>query len=262
MVEISGIKVDIVGAASTLSMNWAVFTVEFEYDSKLMVCHTFEWTVAEGIEKLVQKIMSDRVEGLDLRQAFISSEYITVEVKNRFERNYEEIMRAKYNLISSNKTYYPMGYNFLLLVNNSMEKPYAFCLYNALINNITANNKKWTQYNKSKNRGRASKPVYKYDTLTGIFISEYSSVKEAAQAVNISATNINMCCNGHIKSAAGFLWSYEKVDIIENTPAYRKRAEETLKAKATRKANIESIIKKQKEIASRITKEENSNETE
>lgn len=255
MVEISGIKVDIVGAASTLSMNWAVFTVEFEYDSKLMVCHTFEWTVAEGIEKLVQKIMSDRVEGLDLRQAFINSEYITVEVKNKFEGNYEEIMRAKYNLISSNKTYYPMGYNFLLLVNNSIEKPYAFCLYNALINNITANNKKWAQFCKPRRRGRASKPVYKYDMLTGIFISEYNSVKEAAQAVNISATNINMCCNGHIKSAAGFLWSYEKVDTIENTPAGRKKAEEVLKAKATKKANIEAIVKKQKEITDRLNKE-------
>lgn len=255
MVEISGIKVDIVGAASTLSMNWAVFTVEFEYDSKLMVCHTFEWTVAEGIEKLVQKIMSDRVEGLDLRQAFINSEYITVEVKNKFEGNYEEIMRAKYNLISSNKTYYPMGYNFLLLVNNSIEKPYAFCLYNALINNVTANNKKWAQFCKPQRRGRVSRPVYKYDVLTGIFISEYNSVKEAAQAVNISATNINMCCNGHIKSAAGFLWSYEKVDAIENTPAGRKKAEEVLKTKATKKANIEAIVKKQKEITDRLNKE-------
>ena len=251
MVEISGIKVDI-EAVSNLSMNWAVFTVEFEYDSRLMVCHTFEWTVAEEIEKLVQKIMSDKVEGIDLRQAFVNSEYITIDVKNRFESNYEEIMRTKYNLISNNKTYYPMGYNFLLLTNNPIEKPYAFCLYNALINNITANSKKWAQYCKPQRRGRVSKSVYKYDKLTGIFISEYDSVKEAAQAVNISATNINMCCNGHIKSAAGFLWSYEKVDIIENTSVSKKKTEEALKTKAIKKANIEAIVKKQKELTNTL----------
>lgn len=252
MVEISGIKVDVVETLNTLSMDWAVFTVEFEYDSKLMVCHTFEWTVAEEIEKLVQKIMSDKVESLELRQAFINSEYITVEIKNRFERSYEEIMHAKYSLISGSKTYYPMGYNFLLLVNNPIEKPYAFCLYSSLINAITASSKKWCNYSKLRRKGRASKPVYKYDMTTGIFMSEYTSAKEAAQAVNISATNINMCCNGHIKSAAGFLWSYKKVDMLENIPTCKKKAEEILKAKAVKKANIESIIKKQKEIASNI----------
>lgn len=54
-------------------------------------------------------------------------------------------------------------------------------------------------------------PVYQYD-LDGNFIQEYKSGADARRKTGI--WSINSCCNGGIKSAGGYIWSYEKHDKI------------------------------------------------
>lgn len=54
-------------------------------------------------------------------------------------------------------------------------------------------------------------PVYQYD-LDGNFIQGYKSGADAKRKTGILA--INLCCNGGVKSAGGYIWSYEKHDKI------------------------------------------------
>lgn len=58
------------------------------------------------------------------------------------------------------------------------------------------------------------KPVYCY-SLDGNFIKRYSYANEAAMALGISKYSISAVCKkGKNKSAAGYLWSYEKHDKL------------------------------------------------
>lgn len=222
MVDVNGIQVDIVGNTNSLLTTWAVFTIEFEYDNKVLIGHTFDWSVHRGIVKLIEKILSPKVESIDLRRALINSAYITVEVKGSFQNSSSLVMENKYELIKKNTTYYPYGYNFLLLVSSNLEKSYAFALHNKLVENIDASAS--SRVNRLKNqRGKASRPVYQYDKKSGLFIREFESIRCAAIYSDISATSINMCCNSHIKSAGGYIWSYEKTQIIELPVDNRKK---------------------------------------
>lgn len=249
MIIIEGIQVDLVGSIDSLLSEWAIFTVEFEYDNKVIVCHTFDWTVRRGIINLVNKILSPKVESIDLRQSFINSKYITVEINSVYKNSPSAILKNKYELIKSNMTYYPYGYNFLLLTNNT-EKPYAYTLHNELIENVDAS--ACVHIKKLKrNVGRVKKPVYQYSASTGLFMKEHNSAKEASEYSGICKSNINMCCNGHIKSAGGYVWSYEKVGLIE-LPTDARRKEKVILTKEERN---KTIAKKQQEFISKNQKQ-------
>lgn len=204
MVNIEGIQVDIVGNLRTLSANWALFTIEFEYDSRIMVCHVFDKPVERGISNVIKRILSPKVESVDLRKSLLNSEFITVEVKKEYAPSDTDVLLFdKYQMIKSNKSYYPYGYNFLLLTTNSYEKQYARTLHNALINGLNG-----PMPLTSNKKGRAPKPVYSYDKYTGVLVQKYDSIKDAAEQTGLCASNINMCCNGHIKTAGKYIWSY------------------------------------------------------
>ena len=74
---------------------------------------------------------------------------------------------------------------------------------------------------------RMSKPksriVYQYN-LDGNFIKEYRSVREAANNLKLSHSNISRCCNNISKHAGGFIFRYNKtvVDKVENPNAIKK----------------------------------------
>jgi hypothetical protein len=245
MVNIEGIQVDLVGNINSLLTEWAIFTVEFEYDSKIIICHTLDWTVRKGIISLAKKILSPKVESVDLRQSFLNSEYITVEVKGVFKDSKAELLKNKYELIKSNMTYYPYGYNFLLLVNND-EKPYAFTLHNELIENVSKSAALHIESLKKGPKGRKPKNVYKYDINSGLFIEEYNSINDASYHSGIQASNICMCCNKHIKTAGGYIWSYEKYDIIDIPESNRIKVKQLSETEAKRRA--ESLLNKQQEF--------------
>ncbi len=51
-------------------------------------------------------------------------------------------------------------------------------------------------------------------TVDNKFVSEYSSVVEAARQTGVNRTSIIRVCNGKQKTAGGYIWKYDR--IIEN----------------------------------------------
>lgn len=82
------------------------------------------------------------------------------------------------------------------------------------INKFQSNNREYG-YNTTDGgdgvTGYWDRPVYQYD-LDGDFIQGYKSGADARRKTRILA--INLCCNGGVKSAGGYMWSYEKHDKI------------------------------------------------
>ena len=58
---------------------------------------------------------------------------------------------------------------------------------------------------------KLSKDVYQY-SLNKKFITQYSSIKEAADVVGVHKSDIQACCSGRQKTAKGFIWSYTKLN--------------------------------------------------
>lgn len=56
----------------------------------------------------------------------------------------------------------------------------------------------------------SSKIIYQYD-LSGNYINQFSSSKEAARALGRSQGNISLAANGKRKTAYGYIWSYKKI---------------------------------------------------
>ena len=81
MINIDGIQVDITTSIDSLSNEWAVFIVEFEFDNRLIVCHTFNQSVYRGIKNLISQILSVNAKSIELRQALLNSKYITVNIE-------------------------------------------------------------------------------------------------------------------------------------------------------------------------------------
>jgi group I intron endonuclease len=66
--------------------------------------------------------------------------------------------------------------------------------------------------------GKIEKPVIQY-SLQGKFIAEWSSIKKAAEFLNIYGGDIPACCKGKNKSAQGFIWRYKKGTIASSIEA-------------------------------------------
>ena len=60
----------------------------------------------------------------------------------------------------------------------------------------------------------SKKSVSQYD-LDGNYIRTYPSISEAARAVGVSDTMINLCCHGFKPTARGFLWKLETSEARE-----------------------------------------------
>ena len=59
------------------------------------------------------------------------------------------------------------------------------------------------------------KKIHQY-SLNGEFIKTYSSISEAAKAVNGTRSSIRKCANGEYNRALGYLWSFDKKDKISS----------------------------------------------
>jgi hypothetical protein len=71
-----------------------------------------------------------------------------------------------------------------------------------------------------------SKKIYQY-TLDGIFVKEFKNAVEAAKELNLKhCSKINATARGERKKAAGFLWSYVKVDFLEKYKSKYEKSRE------------------------------------
>lgn len=229
MITVEGINVDTVSSVDKLMAEWALFTVEFEYDCKMLVCHTFNYPVFRGIKKLIAHILNNKMENLELRRALLSSKYITVDILEDMKDNMHEGMlldekksialKEKYRLIKKYNTYYPYGYNILTDSSSIRgEHEYAYTLYDELVKEIDAHALYVPSDLKVIQRGRPGKMVHKFNAKTGLYLETYNSVKEAAIATNTSPSNISACCNDKLgqKTTGGFKWSYKKDVMFAN----------------------------------------------
>lgn len=249
MVNIEGIQVDIVGNLGALSANWALFIIEFEYDSRIMVCHVLDKPVERGISDVIKRILSPKVESVDLRESLLNSKFITVEVKKEYAPNDMDVLLFdKYQMIKSNKSYYPYGYNFLLLTNNSYEKQYAYTLHNTLINNLSISATSHIASLASNKRGKKPKAVYRYDKKSGIFINGYDSIRAASEDTGICKSSISMCCKGYINTAGDYIWSFEKKQTVDLPEDKRRKQAVTPPTAAELEARRKEFIQKNQKI--------------
>lgn len=227
MITIDGINIDTVSSPDELMTEWALFTVEFEYDCKMLMCHTLGQSVYRSIKKLIENILSSKMENIELRRALLSSKYITIDVLKSMKDCIPEtvplsdkksiVLEEKYRLIKEYNTYYPFGYN--ILTDNSLmaeEFMYKHALYNELIKEMDVSDLYVPSDLKVIQRGRPGKRVHKFNAKTGLYLGSYNSVKEAAIATNTQPSNISACCNDKSgqKTTGGFKWSYEKDTIF------------------------------------------------
>ncbi len=249
MIIIDGIQVDTTAGIDSLSNEWAVFTVEFEFDNRLMVCHTFGQSVYRGIKKLIDQTLSVKAKSIELRQALLNSRYITVNIEAFGLNDKYDVLGHKYKLIKSSRAYLPYGYNSLIGIGNSLEQSYADILLKSIIDEIDKNAAypMHSIYSTSR-KGKVSKPVYSYDRKTGLPVSEYISIKNAAEDTGICASNINMCCNGHIKSAGGYIWSYIRVPMFDTSRLKDNRLKDALLP------SEEELVRRQQAFISRNQK--------
>lgn len=59
------------------------------------------------------------------------------------------------------------------------------------------------------NHSKKSKPVLQIDKNTNEVIAEFPSIKEVERQLGYFHSNISKCCNGKIKSAYGYKWSFK-----------------------------------------------------
>lgn len=57
------------------------------------------------------------------------------------------------------------------------------------------------------------KKVYRY-TKSGEYIDCYPTIKEAGEKLNVRVEDISKCCHHKRKSAGGYMWSFEKEEIL------------------------------------------------
>lgn len=227
MITIDGINIDTASSPDELMTEWALFTVEFEYDCKMLMCHTLGQSVFRSVKKLIENILSNKMENIELRCALLSSKYITIDVLKSMKNCIPEtmplsnkkniVLEEKYKLIKEYNTYYPFGYN--ILTDNSLmaeEFMYKSRLYNELVKEMDASDLYVPSDLKVIQRGRPGKRVHKFNAKTGLYLESYNSVKEAAVATNTQPSNISACCNDKSgqKTTGGFKWSYEKDTIF------------------------------------------------
>lgn len=64
--------------------------------------------------------------------------------------------------------------------------------------------------------------VYQYD-LNGEFVKCWESITIAGESLNINKSSIIRCCGQYVKSAGGFIWSYEKKDKLDEYDSQREK---------------------------------------
>ena len=60
-----------------------------------------------------------------------------------------------------------------------------------------------------KGKLKPDKHVFQYSGITGDFIKEWNTAKEAGESLNINIDGIGQACRGKAKTAGGYCWSYD-----------------------------------------------------
>lgn len=83
-------------------------------------------------------------------------------------------------------------------------------------------NSKENGYNADQGGG-IRKNIYRYDLDTGVILSTFSSLTEAAEFVGVDRKTISKACLGEIKNCAGYSWSYTLSENFQPEEDKRKK---------------------------------------
>lgn len=223
----SNFKIELVGDQGLFKTRIsAIYSAEFDTDFKVLLCHVDQDFVLLSFQEMVNSIKNGLGASRYLKHAINTSNLVTLKIEYIQPKSdkYSDIelrrqlIKRKYEMIHELKTYIPYGLNDLKRVaryDHSEESPIAGKLITDL---KIQRDHQFIQYSCSDKE----KLIYRYDKKTGNFIDEFCSITEASKNVGVSISAISNCCNERIKSAGGYIWSFNEVNnIFEASPFFK-----------------------------------------
>ena len=223
-----------------------VYTAEFDYNFKILICHTYNESVIEAFTNFIRSTLNDSNDNT-VKQAISNSSTVTLDIiyiqksENIIgfsnTRILNELLFQKFSFIYRLKAYAPYGLNNLnYIIEHGKFKERA--LARKLIKELKQEN-----YEPHGARGPKPFPIYKYDTKTGLLLESFNSNSEAAAANEILTGSIYQCLEKKKKTAGGYVWSKEKYDKIsteidDKIKSLRKRTQD----------NLQNLYKEHKEL--------------
>lgn len=219
--------------------SYTLFIVEFEYDMRIMVCHTRRSnTIWQSLRQLVIDLEgSSSRYSAEAKQAFKLSKYLTVTLPTeadlaplKEDDRPNAMYHLKYELVKKYKSYFPYGYNHLYLDKpcktelqhvqrcvNSIQQDLSNTEGMALRDLVEREQYKIRQLTGQK-RGRKCVPVYQYKYLPDYkqegrkwqVIRRWTSliaIREEHPTWQIS--NISSACADPTRTSYGFKWSHD-----------------------------------------------------
>lgn len=234
--DINNINIELTGeqAIYKCPLN-TIYTAEFDYNFKILVCHTYNEPVLTSFMGFIHSSLNDMADNA-IRQAINNSSTITLDIIyiQRLENAigysstgiFNALIEQKFNFIYSLKAYAPYGLNnlnYIIEHGRFKEKAYA----RKLIKELNKENPS------SKVKGPKPVPIYKYDMKTGVLLEAFNSISEAAKATEISVGSIYQCLAGRSKTAGNYAWSKTKKSKIntetsDKIEALKERTEKNL----------------------------------
>lgn len=198
----------------------AIYTAEFDSEFKILVCHVNQDPVLPAFESMIQSIKNGLKTSKDLKQAIKDSTNVTLKIEYVQEVNEllspmamnEDLLKKKYDIINTLKSYAPYGLNDL----NYIYK-YEFSLESVLANKLM---KVLKRQGENLFSGflkiRQERPVYQYNPESGSLIASYNTITEAANIIGVTTSAIYHCCTARCHTSGGYIWSFNKFDNIGN----------------------------------------------
>lgn len=119
LLKLNGVRID--ANLKDLNTSSAIFTIEFEYDSKIMICSTTKKnTILQELKIVIQKLSNptDFTYNIETKYAFLRSQYLTISIAYKpiqlgYYLTKKVMAKFKYDVINNYKSYAPYGHNHL-----------------------------------------------------------------------------------------------------------------------------------------------------
>ena len=154
-------------------------------------------------KRFINSVLDDSIkQNVLLKEAMQNSEALYVSIIEPQEYTLDCLFKTKYDMIITNCSYEPLGFNKLCMIGNKCEEEKKY-IRRAL-------EKAGNTYQKVALASNA-RPIkeYKYEKNKGYTeVAEWPSITAAARHYCISASNIAACCSGRLHTSYGRLWRY------------------------------------------------------
>lgn len=209
-----------------------VYTAEFDYDFKILVCHTYNEPVLKAFTDFMYNTVSRPIAGNSIKRAIEGSSVITLDIvyiqkpkdvlSNTRMRYSDTFMRnmliiRKFDFIYNLKSYDPYGLNSLNYIVEYGEFKERACA-RKLIKALNKENPKPCM------KGPKPGPIYKYDPVTGEQRGAFGSISEAAKDADVLVSSIYQCLSGRSHTAGNYVWSRVNTAKLDTNGLKKRKA--------------------------------------